>query len=92
MQDQKQKGEAEQRAAVSQLGLELQQARQQLVAVRKEASDSKLEIDSLKRYAFARLLCLCISVLLVHVNFAFGSSRCCLFWYISYRLTGNLQV
>lgn len=49
VQDQKQKGEAEQRAAVSQLGLELQQARQQLVAVRKEASDSKLEIDALKR-------------------------------------------
>ncbi|KAL3133524.1 hypothetical protein ABBQ38_007377 [Trebouxia sp. C0009 RCD-2024] len=49
VQDQKQKGETEQRAAVSQLGLELQQARQQLVAVRKEASDSKLEVDSLKR-------------------------------------------
>lgn len=48
VQDQKQKGEAEQRAAVSQLDLELRQARQQLVDARREANDSRLEIDHLK--------------------------------------------
>ena len=48
VQDQKQKGEAEQRAAVSQLDLELRQARQQLVDARREASDAKLEVDALR--------------------------------------------
>lgn len=48
VQDQKQKGEAEQRAAVSQLDLELRQARQQLVDARREANDSRLEVDHLK--------------------------------------------
>ena len=48
VQDQKQKSEAEQRAAVSQLDLELRQARQQLVDARREANDSRLETDHLK--------------------------------------------
>ena len=55
VQDQKQKGEAEQRAAVSQLDLELRQARQQLVDARREANDSRLEIDHLKMYLFLLL-------------------------------------
>lgn len=50
VQDQKQKGEAEQGAAVSQLDLELRQARQQLVDARREATDARLEIDHLKTW------------------------------------------
>lgn len=48
VQREKQRGEAEQRAAVSQLDLQLQQATQQLADARKATHTAQVEIDSLK--------------------------------------------
>ena len=48
LQHEKQKGEADQKAAVSQYSLELQQTRQQLTDAKREANTLKLEVDSLK--------------------------------------------
>lgn len=59
VQDQKQKGEAEQRAAVSQVDLELRQARQQLIDARREAADSRLEVDRLKTWVLSLSLACC---------------------------------
>lgn len=59
VQDQKQKGEAEQRAAVSQVDLELRQARQQLIDARREAADSRLEVDRLKTWVLLLSLKCC---------------------------------
>ena len=49
MQQERQKGEAEQRAAVNQLNLQLQQATQQLADARKTTHTAQLEVDSLRR-------------------------------------------
>ena len=48
VQHEKQKGESEQRAAVSQLNLQLQQATQQLADARKATHTAQLEVDSVK--------------------------------------------
>lgn len=48
VQHEKQKGESEQRAAVSQHNLQLQQATQQLADARKATHTAQLEVDSLK--------------------------------------------
>ena len=57
-----QKGEAEQRAAVSQVDLELRQARQQLIDARREAADSRLEVDRLKTWVLLLSLSCCPSL------------------------------
>ena len=49
MQREKHRGESEQRAAVSQLNLQLQQATQQLADARKATHTAQLEADSLKQ-------------------------------------------
>ncbi len=48
VQREKQKGESEQRAAVSQVTLQLQQATQQLADARKASHTAQLEVDTLK--------------------------------------------
>ena len=49
LQHEKHKGESEQRAAVSQLNLQLQQATQELADARKATLTAQLEVDSLKQ-------------------------------------------
>ncbi len=49
VQREKHRGEAEQRAAVSQLNLQLQQATQELADARKATHTAQLEVDSLKQ-------------------------------------------
>ena len=49
VQREKHRGEAEQRAAVSQLNLQVQQATQELADARKATRTAQLEVDSLKQ-------------------------------------------